>query len=160
MRIGYFVVVTESERGWGTRPDGYVIALSRIALDSKMAAMREHDQKGSGEYISIFGEVCSCVINAEYVAKIEANEEKAIWLDGTAWKIADAEPVTIDLLPAELERVISALHYHYDGVEGAENEKLDAENKATVKRLKEEHRRMKAMQRKEEALQRKNGTNI
>ena len=77
----------ESERGWGTRPDGYTLHMKREDVGAFLRAMREREKKSYGgcvpdEYSMPCGEPyewdCS---NDVLVAEIEKSEN-GIWGQG------------------------------------------------------------------------------
>tara|TARA_B100000700_G_C15063044_1_gene867367 strand:+ start:1248 stop:1523 length:276 start_codon:yes stop_codon:yes gene_type:complete len=76
----YYSSITESERGWGIRPDGYLIALSKE--DFKNGA--QYITEGSNnEYISLIDNTkpLLCFISDEMVKKIKNSKRNFIWTD-------------------------------------------------------------------------------
>lgn len=83
--VAYFNSVTERESGWGSRPDGYLVAKTKEQFVTKAAKI-----KAAGsyqEFSSVDGEPRLCLITDEMAAKLEAAEEGAIWTNDKSWFI-------------------------------------------------------------------------
>lgn len=61
--IGYYSSVTEVELGWGCRPDGYIVGLTKEAVLRRGKEKDGHVWVGKGEYCDLDHEPRMCIIN-------------------------------------------------------------------------------------------------
>lgn len=76
--VGYVAHVIEFERGWGTRPDGYIVCLNK-ELGKRHATKSNGHVCGDAECFSTAGEFKLCVINESVVSELQA--VGAVWTD-------------------------------------------------------------------------------
>jgi hypothetical protein len=69
--IGYYSVATEYESGWGSRPDGVIIALDKEVLLAKIAEVN----KQQGHEFSRCEQPKLCIITEEMANKIKNNKD-------------------------------------------------------------------------------------
>lgn len=80
--IGYAVVVIESEAGWGAKPDGYMVGLSKEALDARKIEFEKRNSADYGLYYERMGRGYEEVdLTEEAVTALEASETGTIWFD-------------------------------------------------------------------------------
>lgn len=80
--IGYAVVIIESEAGWGTKPDGYMVGLSKEALDARKITFEDGNTGSYGLYYERMGRGYEEVdLTEEAVKALEESETGTIWFD-------------------------------------------------------------------------------
>lgn len=86
----YYSSVTESERGWGIRPDGYLIALSKDDFSEGENYILDGN---TSEYISTIdsNKPLLCFITDEMANKIKKSKNNFIWSDDKkeTWLLED-----------------------------------------------------------------------
>lgn len=80
----YVCAVTEYEAGWGARPDGYLAAIGREALDRKILAI---SAGGSYECFNRCETARVAFVTQEFYDKVAATEEQALWTSTNNWLI-------------------------------------------------------------------------
>lgn len=73
-QIVFIATVTEHESGWGSRPDGHLIATSRNAMSEKADSL-----PSSGEYSYSVGNVYPCYATEKAVQELANSESGCIW---------------------------------------------------------------------------------
>ncbi len=80
--VGFAVVVIEAEAGWGTKPDGYMVGLSKEALDARKVSFEERNSREYGLYYERSGSGYEEVnLSEEAVVKLEASETGTVWFN-------------------------------------------------------------------------------
>jgi hypothetical protein len=69
--IGYYSVATEYESGWGSRPDGIIIALDKDILNAKIAEVNAY----KGPEFTRCNTPKLCIITDEMAIKIKNNKD-------------------------------------------------------------------------------------
>tara|TARA_B100002019_G_C20823679_1_gene381841 strand:+ start:193 stop:468 length:276 start_codon:yes stop_codon:yes gene_type:complete len=86
----YYSSVTESERGWGVRPDGYLIALSKDDFSKGKEYITEDN---TSEYISLIDnhKPLLCFITDKMANNIKNSKNNFIWTDDKkeTWLLED-----------------------------------------------------------------------
>lgn len=81
--IAYYSSITEYESGWGNRPDGYLVALTKEAFEVKAKAINEH--KGA-EFSRVDSQPKLCLVTDEMYAKLQ--KSSWVWTNNKSdWKI-------------------------------------------------------------------------
>ncbi len=73
--VAYYSSVTEHESGWGCRPDGYVVALTREAFDQKAKSI--NSQTGH-EFSLVDSAAKLCLITDEFAEELK--EKGCVWI--------------------------------------------------------------------------------
>lgn len=87
----WFSGVTEFERGWGNRPDGYLVAKN---LPSFRARAAQIDAQQGDEFSRVNGEARACYVTEEMHKKLLASPTLTVWTGReTSWHLGDRDPV-------------------------------------------------------------------
>lgn len=80
--IGYMIDIIESEAGWGIKNDGYMVGVSKEALDKRKIEFEKRNTANYGLYYERSGQGYEQVFLTEEAAKaLEALETGTIWFD-------------------------------------------------------------------------------
>lgn len=79
VKVAYVQVCMEYEAGWGTKPDGFVIATSREVLDKADGSMRVTNSNSYGTYLQ--GTITPIALNEEGVNFLESYEKGWAFID-------------------------------------------------------------------------------
>lgn len=74
--VVYCAAVTEYESGWGNRPDGVLIGISKEAFDAKAKEINSH----KGEEFSRTETVFLTIVTDECYKALLASENGTLWL--------------------------------------------------------------------------------
>jgi len=92
----FFRGVTEFERGWGDRPDGYLVAKDEASFYKRAAEI--NSQQGDEFSRTNGAEPRPCWVTEVMHNKLQASEDGTVWTaNEVSWYIIDREP---DPLPA------------------------------------------------------------
>jgi len=78
--IAYYMECTEYEAGWGCRPDGYIVALSKDVLIDKELSLRLN--RNYQEFTDC-GAIKLCLITDEMLDKIKASPYNFVWTNNS-----------------------------------------------------------------------------
>lgn len=74
--VVYCAAVTEYENGWGNRPDGVLIGISKEAFEAKAKEINEYQ----GEEFSRTEKVHLTIVTDECYKSLQASEGGTLWL--------------------------------------------------------------------------------
>lgn len=70
--VAYYSACTEYEAGWGCRPDGYIVSLSKEFLVAKVEELNSRPRGAYGH--DVYEKPKLCVITEEFAKKISESE--------------------------------------------------------------------------------------
>lgn len=78
--VGYAVMIFESEAGWGTKPDGYMVGVSKEALDQNKIEFEAGNTSNYGLYYERTARGYEEVsLTEEAVKALETSRKGIIW---------------------------------------------------------------------------------
>jgi len=83
--VGYMTVIIESEAGWGTKPDGYMVGVSKEALDKRKVQFEERNTREYGLYYDRMSfDYDTVELSDSAVKALEESDTGTVWFNSTS----------------------------------------------------------------------------
>ncbi len=82
--IGYYIAIIESEAGWGAKVDGYLVGVSKEALDARKSVFEKGNTPNYGLYYERTSRGYQQVdLTEEAVKALEDSDTGCVYFSGT-----------------------------------------------------------------------------